>query len=162
MRVAAEAVNDGFVLDLGFQMARHPRRCEQCEGDGVNCGGFTVHERQIEKRLLLHRHHVVCPHHDGRLREAEGQGIGGESARRVAVDVARELIEHDHLRQPSPGRDAPCEEFASNGGFVQIAKSVADQRVERGRFLPPLRWIGLAEPEIQDAVGRDRLGAHGG
>ena len=50
----------------------------------------TLQRRQQEVAAVAHH----------ALRQRQRAGVAGEGARRAAEDVARELVEHDDLRQP--------------------------------------------------------------
>ena len=98
---------------------------------------------------------------DGRLRNPEGQRIGGKGPRRVAKHVARHLIEHDDgcQRRARIGKQG----FARFGGqhLMQGQEALADGCVEVLVLLEPLFRLRFLEPERQHVAGPVCRNHHG-
>jgi hypothetical protein len=68
------------------------------------------------------------------LRQHQGQRVLRKGARRVAVDVARELVQHNDLRQPPLGRGAPRKQLTPRRRLQRVAKPRTNGFVQRGVF----------------------------
>ena len=148
MRVAAEAVDDGFVL---FFMYQHVGGVagEEFQRKGVDCAAFAVHER--------HQHHM--PPCVGQIGEAGlfggflgkhlRHGVAGEGLRVVAEQVTRKLVEHDDFRQAAFKRGAPSVEFGAGGLLPKVGEAAADGLVEFVAFGEPERAVFFGKPKIE-------------
>ena len=148
MRVAAETVDDGFVLFFMHQSVSSVFG-EECQRELVDFAAFAVHER--------HQHHV--PPCVGQIGEAGlfggflgkhlRHGVAGEGLRAVAEQVARELVEHDDFRQAAFKRGAPSVEFGAGGLLPKVGEAAADGLVEFSAFGKPEGAVGFGEPEVE-------------
>jgi hypothetical protein len=82
-----------------------------------------------------------------------------EGERRAAMDVARELVEHDDERQQRLGGGAPRLELARRRRGVRGAEALADERIELLVLAEPLGARRAArlegpEPEVEDLYGQ--------
>jgi hypothetical protein len=62
------------------------------------------------------------------------QRVLRKGTRRVAVDVARELVQHDDLRQPPLSRCAPRKQLALRRRLQRVTKPRTNGFVQRGVF----------------------------
>lgn len=99
MRIAAEAIDDVFMNLFVFERLRISQRSEERLGICVDLGRLRVHKRQVRKEALLGRELPIKADRDQLLREKERLPIVGEGRSRASKEVARELIEYNHLRQ---------------------------------------------------------------
>ena len=84
--------------------------------------------------------------------------VGGEGVARVAVEIARELIEQDQQRQRAVGAQGPVVVLAAGGGMVGRLELQPDRRVERVVLLEPA-LVSRGAPEVDD-VGWDGRAMH--
>ena len=148
MRIAAEAVDDGFVLFFMYQ-GMGGVAGKEFQREGVDCAAFAVHER--------HQHHVPpCVGQIGKTGLFGGflgkhlrHGVAGEGLRVVAEQVARELVEHDDFRQATFKAVAPFIEFGAGCLLPKIGKAAVDGLVEFGAFGEPERAVGFGKPEVE-------------
>ena len=109
MRISPVTIDDGLVFEFEGQIVFQPRFAEQGHGALMNHSRFAVHVGQVEEGPLRERQKRIGAGADSLLRQREGQRVLREGAGRVAINIARELVEHDDFRQPSFGRVAPFE-----------------------------------------------------
>ena len=148
VRVAAEAVDDGFVLFFMYQ-GMGGVAGKEFQREGVDFAAFAVHER--------HQHHVPpCVGQIGETGLFGGflgkhlrHGVAGEGLRVVAEQVARELVEHDDFRQAAFKRGAPSVEFGAGGMLPKVGKAAMDGLVEFGAFGEPEGAVFFGEPKIE-------------
>ncbi len=113
---------------------------------------LAVHPRQVQEGAPGHLELEVAAARDRLLREGERERVVREGGGRVAVDVAGELVEHDHLGQPPPRRRAPVVKLAAGRRCEGRTESLGDAPVECRVLAPPVRGRQLAEPELQHLV----------
>ncbi len=70
MRVTPESVNDRFVRELELEIPFQPPLAEKLERHLVDFGRLAVHERHIQKCLLLGAQGAMRICGDGPLRQA--------------------------------------------------------------------------------------------
>lgn len=109
MRVAPKAVNDGLVAALKVQVVFHARLRKQLQGLLVDQRRFAVHVRHVGKHALRRGQAAVLPAGHQLLRQGKGQRVLRKGAGRVAVHIARELVQHQDFCQPAFWGDAPGE-----------------------------------------------------
>lgn len=145
--VAAEAVDDRLVLGLelsnGFV-------CFGEHGSSlrVNPSGFAVHVRQAKEIALGLREVTVRPLTKCLLSQYQRHPIGRKSPWVSAVQVARQLVEHDDLGQLTLRCRAPAVAFATARSSVAVGEARTNRRVYRGVVREPLPRAQLLKPEI--------------
>ena len=72
------------------------------------------------------------------LGERQGHGVGREGERRLAVELAGELVEDDDLGEPALGRLPPLLGFAARHGGVGVAERGRELGVELGLAAEPV------------------------
>ena len=87
------------------------------------------------------------------MRPRQGQRVLCKGTGRVAVHIARELVQHNDLRQPPLRRGTPGEQLAPRCGFQRDTKARADGFVLGGVFGEVLLVGQLFEPEVEDGLG---------
>src|SRR5437016_5198751 len=110
---------------------------------------FGMLKRHVQEPSLDRNQRAIRASRDGLLGDRKRLRVAGESARRIAKAVARELIEQDDARESAPRR-RPVFESAGEGGLDHRAESGPQLRVERRV---------LAEPEISRPPELCRTGA---
>ena len=105
--VAAKALDDGLVALLEAQVIFQARLRKQEGGLGVHQGGLAVHVGHVGKAALRQGQVAVLPTGHQLLRQSQGQRVLRKGAGRVAVHIARELVQHQNLGQAPLGRGAP-------------------------------------------------------
>ena len=88
----------------------------------------------------------------GFLCQRHGHIVVGESGGAVAVEIARELVEHDDFGQAPVQAVAPAVEFGLSSLRQQSGKAAADGLVEVVAFLEPEGLVFFGEPEIQNGL----------
>ena len=68
------------------------------------------------------------------MRQHQRDGVLCKGAGRVAVHIARELVQHNDLRQPSLSRRALGKKLTFSRSLQRGAKACADGVVQRGVF----------------------------
>ena len=118
-------------------------------------------ERQVGELPLHRKQCLIPPSREHELRAVERHRILGKGPRVAAVEVARELVQHDHQCEQRIGLLAPALALAQRGARVQGEEAAADLLVEGGVLAKPrfarLAVSGrsrLAEPECEDFAGR--------
>ena len=112
-------------------------------------------ERQVEEPALEAVEVALEAALDRVLGGGECTGVACERARRVAVDVARELVEHDHARERAVRVGAPVAEPAGQPLGDRRGEALADRGVERRVLAEPLRARRVrrrTEPEIENSA----------
>ncbi len=105
--VAAEALDDGLVAQFKAQGVLHARLRKQAGGLGVHQGGLAVHVGHVGKAALRQGQAAVLPTGHQLLRQRQGQRVLRKGLGCVAVDIARELVEHQDFGQTPLWRGAP-------------------------------------------------------
>ena len=105
--VAAKAVDDGLVAQFKAQGVFHAWLIKQDHRLCVHQGGLAVHVGHVGKAALRQGQAAVLPADHQLLRQCQGLRVLRKSAGRVAVNVARELGQHQDLGQAPLGRGAP-------------------------------------------------------
>src|SRR5262245_44788016 len=115
-----------------------------------------VLERQVDELALHAGEPAVATAGHQRARRRERASVARERARGAAKDVARELVEHDDLRQRADWHRGPVFELAREGALDQRTEASAALGVERRILDEPLvarravqRIVGRAEPEVE-------------
>lgn len=134
VRVAPKAVDDGLVAQLEVQVVLHARLRKQRYGLHMHQRGLAVHVGHVGKRALRYGQAAVLPTGHKLLCQHQRRHVLRKGARRVAVDVARELVQHDDLRQPPLSRRAPRKQLTLSRSLQRVAKPRADGFVQRGVF----------------------------
>ena len=132
--VAAEAVDDGFVAQLEVQVVLYAQLRKQRYRLRMHQRGLAVHIGHVGKHALRFGQAAVLPAGHQLLRQHQRQRVLRKGARRVAVHVARELVQHDDLRQPPLSRRAPRKQLAPRRCFQRVTKPRANGFVQRGVF----------------------------
>lgn len=148
VRIAAEAVDDGFVLFFMHQSVSSVAG-EEPQRKSVDCAAFAVHQR--------HQHHVPpCVRQIGEagffgdfLGEDLRHSVAGEGLWAVAEQVARELVEHDDFRQAAVKRGAPFVQFGAGGLLPKVGEAAADAFVKFVAFGESERAVFFGEPEVE-------------
>lgn len=84
------------------------------------------------------------------LRQHQGQRVLRKRARCVTKDVARELVQHQFLRQPPLGAIATGKQLAARSRFQRRAKAFA-QGGDQSGVLDEVLLVGeIFEPEVED------------
>src|SRR5262245_56016313 len=115
---------------------------------------LAVLEGQVGEHSL-HREQVAVPALvDQMLRRLERERVSRKCRRRAAMDMARELVEHEDARQVCARRLQPFAMPAIQHFLVQLLVALRDQGVEGRVLLEPallcFAVIGaVAEPEAQ-------------
>ncbi len=86
------------------------------------------------------------PRHHDRVGDGERSRVAGERARRVAIDVARELVEQQDERERALRGPGPAGEGAAQRRLHRVAESRADRVVEGGILAKPLARADVREP----------------
>jgi hypothetical protein len=73
-----------------------------------------------------------------------------KSAGRVAVDIARELVQHQDLGQAPLGRGAPGKQFTPRRRLQRGTEAGADGFVQGSVFGEVVLWGEFGEPELED------------
>jgi len=107
VRVAPEAIDDRLVPVLELEVLLHARRREEPQRLLVQQCGFAVHPGQVEEHALRHGQLEIAAARNGFLRERQRKRVVREGCGRVPVDVARELVEHQHFGQAAAGGFPP-------------------------------------------------------
>ena len=134
VRVAAKAVDDGFVAQLEVQVVLYAQLRKQCHRLRMHQRGLAVHIGHVGKHALRFRQAAAPPSGHQLLRQHRRQRVRRKGERRVAADVARELVQHDDLRQPPLSRRAPRKQLTLRRSFQRVAKPRADGFVQRSVF----------------------------
>ena len=101
MGVTAKAVDDFFVAQLKAQGVFQPRLRKQSDGLRVHQRRLAVHIGHVGKAALRQGQVTVLPTGHQLLRQRQGQRVLCKGSRGIAVDVPRELVEHqDHSQEP--------------------------------------------------------------
>ena len=153
MRVAAKAINDFFVALLKAQVVFYARLRKQGCGLRMHQRGLAVHVGHVGKDALGHRQAAVLRAGHQLLRQHQGQGILRKGTGRVAVHIARELVQHNDLRQPPLWRGAPVKQLAPRCGLQRGTKAGADGFVQGSVFGEVLLVGQLFKPEVEDGLG---------
>ena len=152
MRVAAKAVNDGFVPclevgDGGVGVAR-----EEGLGGGVDGGAFAVHQWQQGELALVQVELREVGLFDGFLRKDERHAVLGEGERAASVQVTRVLVEDDDFGEAAMRGRAPVAEFACRRLAPNVGEAGADVGVEGVAFREPPGLGFGAEPVVKDGL----------
>ena len=130
VRVAPKAVNDCLVAALKVQVVFHAWLRKQRKGLLVDQCRFAVHVRHVGKHALRCGQAVVLPAGHQLLRQGKGLRVLRKGAGRVAVHIARELVQHQDFCQSAFGRGAPGEQFTAGSGIQRGAEAGADGFVQ--------------------------------
>src|SRR5262245_58979264 len=109
MRIAAEAIDDGLVLELEIVVVARCVFAKKGFGVSMNRLRFAVHPWQEQEGTLVGVEYGQRAGTDRFLRQRQRHAVLGEGLRRTAPDIARELIEHDDLGKTPLHCRAPCE-----------------------------------------------------
>jgi len=115
-----------------------------------------VLERQLQEPALVGVELAVEALVDGGLGGVERQHIAGESLRRVAVDVAGELVEQEHQCERAVRAGPPGVELAGENGGDGRSEAFADRGVKCRVLAEPgvaRRVWWLAESESENVGG---------
>jgi len=124
--VAAKAVDDFLVALLKAQAVFHARLRKQRHSLRVDQRGLAVHIGHVGKAALRQGQAAVLPTGHQLLRQRQGQRVLRKGAGRVAVHIARKLVQHHHLRQPPLRRGAPGKQLAPGRSLQRGAEAGAD------------------------------------
>jgi hypothetical protein len=150
--VAAEEVVDSFVAQLEAQTDLHARLRKQGGGLRVHQGGLAVHVGHLGEAALHQGQAAVLPTLHQLLRQRQGQRVLRKGAGGVAVDVARERVQHQHLCRAPLWRGAPGKQFASRSRLQHRAEAAADG-FGQGREFGSVLLVGqFGEPEVEDGL----------
>ena len=156
--VATKAVDDGFVAQLKAQGVLHARLRKQESGLGVHQAGLAVHVGHGDKAALRQGQAAVLPTGHQLLRQRQGQRVLRKGLGGVAVNVARELVEHQDLGQAPLGRGAPGKQLTARRRGQRGPEACADGFVQGGVFGEVLLGSEFGEPEVED--GSDFINNH--
>ena len=118
MGVASEAVDDCLVPEFEIVAVVQPEGGKELFGVRVNDAGLTVHERHVQKRSLLTGESLIVRSGHSLLRQDQGHRIARESFRRLAEEIARELVQDDDFGEAPAGRRTPLKQFAQCGSCL--------------------------------------------
>ena len=93
-----------------------------------------MHDGHVGKHALRFGQAAVLRACHQLLRQHQRQCVLRKGLLCCAVEVARELAQHDDLRQPPLGRSAPLKQLTSRRSLQRVAKPRADGFVQRGVF----------------------------
>src|SRR5215470_4446156 len=95
-------------------------------------------ERKIQKHALVFAQNGVESQCDGGLGDRERLWIRGKRARRIAEDIARHLVQHDHRSKGGLriGQEPAIASRREN--LMQVEKTVSNARVKHRVLLEPL------------------------
>lgn len=96
--------------------------------------GLAVHGGHVGKAALCQGQAAVLSAGHQLLGQHQGQRVLRKGARRVAVHIARELVQHQHLRQPPLGRRAPNKQLTPRRSIQRGAEAGADGFVQGSVF----------------------------
>src|SRR4029453_6613764 len=113
MRVASEAIDDRFVTQLEVIVVPRRERAEQWLCLHMDQLGFAVHVWQEHENAFGRRELTVRLCSDRFLRQDERNGVLRERLRSVAVDISRELVQHDDLGEAALWSGAPLIQLTS-------------------------------------------------
>ena len=123
-------------------------------------GIFRMLQRQIEEHpVLLVRQRQIEAAPDRRLGHGPRLRIGGKGLRRIAIHVARQLIEQDDQRQRAFRRFLPAIQFAGQSLLVGGLEILPDFVIEFRILVEPALPGRRRKPEIEDILrfGHRRL-----
>src|SRR3989344_1718014 len=156
VRIAPEARNDVAVRHLELQVVFQPRLIKQHHRLGVDGGGFAVHVGHVGKGAFGGGQClVVLPGHQ-LLRQGQRLGVLRKRKWRAAVDVARELVQHQDLCQAALGRAAPVPQLALPRCPPAGTEADTDHRVDGVLLCKVLGGGEFFEPEMKDVFGLHR------
>ena len=127
-------MDDGLVAHLEVQVVLYAQLRKQRHRLRMHQRGLAVHGGHVGKDALRHRQAAVLPAGHQLLRQHQRQRVLRKRARRVAVHVARELVQHNDLRQPPLSRCTPRKQLSPRRSFQCVAKPRTDGFVQRGVF----------------------------
>jgi hypothetical protein len=151
--VAAEAVDDGLVAQFKAQGVFHARLIKQDHRLRVHQGGLAVHVGHVGKAALRKGQAAVLPAGHQLLRQRQGQRVLRKGAGRVAVHIARELVQHQDLGQTPLGRAAPGKQLTPSGCLQSGPEATADGFVQGDVFGEVVLGGEFCEPEVEDGLG---------
>ena len=152
MRVAAKAVDDGFVPELELMAVCGGARLEERVSKRVDARRFAVHIGHVQKgAFALAQGEVSAGSHRG-LGQGQGQWVSFEGAGVATVDVSGKLIEHDDFSQPAMRIGPPLIQLGLERLLMQGPKALGNQAVKSRVNLPPLGGGDLMKPELQDGL----------
>ncbi len=152
MGVAAEALDDGFVALLKAQGVFVTQLRKQGDGLGVYQGGLAVHVGHVGKAALRQGQAAVLPTGHQLLRQRQGQRVLRKGLGGVAVDVVRELVEHQDLGLASLGCGAPGKQLTPRRRHQRGPEAAADGFVQGSVFGEVLLGGEFGEPEVEDSL----------
>jgi len=113
---------------------------------------FAMHERHGEEHPLVAGQTSVEPALEGAARCCERTRIALKHARRATKHVARELVQHNDIREAPARCFEPILALVALDRVVEREETIASLRVERGVLLPPSARV--SEPKREDVVDR--------
>src|SRR3546814_493671 len=113
---------------------------------------FGMLEGQVEESPVSGCHRLIGTAIDGKPGFAQRHPVGCKRQRRAAVDIARELVEHNDSRKPAFRRLSPRLDISPGKRQVGFGKTPADILVDRIGTGKPLLARQLREPEIQNGL----------
>ena len=119
-----------------------------------------MHQRHQDERLQLDSDLLVVPARDGRLRQGQSQGIGGEHVTGIAEGIPGELVQQDHECQRPFGSVHPGIKLAAGRCEVRFGESVLEVDVERLVLGEPFLGTGFDPESDNVSYGRQGRG-HG-
>src|SRR5690606_30992510 len=116
-----------------------------------------MHVGHEQERSLVRRELPVVPGGDSLLGQHQRHTVLREGAGVAAVELARKLVEHQNLRQPSLRRGAPMEGLAERDLFMGFGEPVGQLGVELGLGGEPVVAAVFDEPEFEDVFGSTHM-----
>ena len=131
---------------------------------------LCVFQRQVHE----HAHHlwqrqVIAPVHSLQG-QRQGQRVSRKTLRRIAMDIAGELVKQQHQRQPLPGALlCPMWQRAAQSRFHRQTKAFPQLLIKRGRLGKPLLLVlqspmvirpGTAQPVRQHLIRQGGVRNH--
>lgn len=157
MRKPSEAPDDFIMFNSEGKVHRSRQaRFEQHHRAFLNCEIFGMHERHIKEGALLRRVKEIETPAERLARDVERRCVLGESGRRVAIDIARELVEQNDQRERMARMRAPRVQPLRCSGAMKRAETLADPCIKRSVAAEPLERFCFVKPE-----GEDRFGGRG-
>src|SRR5580698_8760242 len=118
-----------------------------------------MHERHVEVLTLFIINRLVCARLNALLSQDESEWIARECRGCIPIEVARELIENNDLREPPLRRLPPPPQLSDRCRSVYGTETSLDQWIELLSLRPSVR-VRHSEPKVQHFTAFETVTRH--